>query len=169
MDSLKIYRVEDKYIRYLQSRDSRVQNNKNRKRPYVGIVLCVGTYKYFVPMESPKPNHANIKSGVHLMKLDNGRLGLLGFNNMIPVCESALISFDINDETDVQYANLLRRQVTYINKNKADVLNHASKTYYNTIKGNNQFLLRICCNFKKLEKACDKYIPNYEKNKPYII
>ena len=37
------------------------------------------------PLESPKPNHVNIKGGGPVMKLDEGRLGLMGFNNMIPV------------------------------------------------------------------------------------
>lgn len=60
MNNLRIYRVDDRYIRFLKSRDHRVQDNKNKRRPYVGIVLTVGQYEYFVPMESPKPNHANI-------------------------------------------------------------------------------------------------------------
>ncbi len=159
METLRLYRIDDKYIYYLKSRDKRVQNNKNKRRPYVGIVLYVGGYRYFVPMESPKPNHANIKSGKHLLKLDNGRLGLLGFNNMIPVHEAALISFDINQEQDKNYAELLKRQVSYINRNKADILNHAAKTYYSAIKNNNAFLSKICCDYKKLEKACNKYNP----------
>ena len=85
MEKLRIYRVTDKYIRFLSSRDSRVQFNKNARRPYVGVVLLVGGYRYFVPMESPKPSHANIKSGMHILKLSGGSLGMLGFNNMVPV------------------------------------------------------------------------------------
>lgn len=165
MENLKLYRIEEQYINYLKSRDNRVQKNKNQKRPYVGVLLIVGSYKYFVPMESPKPNHNNIKPGIHIMRLDNGKLGLLGFNNMIPVPDSALISFDINDEKDEKYAELLRRQITHINNRKADVFNRASKTYYKSTKGNNDFLTNICCNFKKLEKACDKYNPDYKKTK----
>lgn len=165
MENLKLYRIEEKYINYLKSRDNRVQNNKDQKRPYVGILLIVSNYKYFVPMESPKPNHKNIKPGNHIMKLDNGNLGLLGFNNMIPVHDSAIISFNINDETDEKYAELLKRQITYINKRKADIFNCASKTYYKATKGNNDFLSNICCNFKELEKSCDKYNPNYKKEK----
>ena len=168
MENLKLYRIEGKYIHYLKSRDTRVQSNKDQKRPYVGVLLIVGSYKYFVPMESPKPNHSKIKPGIHIMKLDNGNLGLLGFNNMIPVPDSALISFDINNETDVKYAELLRRQVAYINKNKADVFDHASKTYYKSTKGNNVFLSNICCDFKKLERACDNYNPNYKKTKTKV-
>lgn len=164
MENLRLYRVEDKYIRYLKSRDSKVQDNKNRRRPYVGVVLYVGKYNYFVPMESPKPNHANLKAGKHLLKIDGGKLGILGFNNMIPVHPSALISFDINQEPDQQYAQLLKHQIVWINRHKADVLSHASKTYYHA-SPSNAFLSKICCDFKKLEKACDKYNPTFSKLK----
>ena len=116
METLKLYRVSDKYIRFLKGTDSRAQDNKDRRRPYVGVVLYVGECRYFVPMESPKPNHSNIKPGRHVIKLDNGKLGLLGFNNMIPVHDSALIPFDIDNEPDLKYADLLRRQVSTINR-----------------------------------------------------
>lgn len=158
METLKIYRVSDQYVQYLHQCDNRVQHNKGQHRPYVGVVLYMGAYRYFVPMESPKPNHANIKNGYHIMKLDDGRLGLLGFNNMLPVPDSALIAFNIDNEPNKKYAELLRRQATYINRKKADVLNHASQTYFRTVTQKNKFLLRICCDFKKLELACDQYV-----------
>ena len=50
MENLKIYRVEDKYIRYLHSIDDKVQHNKNAKRPYFGVVFAFGGLNYFVPM-----------------------------------------------------------------------------------------------------------------------
>lgn len=167
METLKLYRISEKYVRFLKSRDSRVQDNKNRRRPYVGVVLHVGEFRYFVPMESPKPNHANIKPGHHIMKLGDGKLGLLGFNNMIPVHDAALIKFDIDDEPDAKYAELLRRQVTYINRRKADVLNHATQTYYSVVTKKTAFLLKICCDFKKLERACKQYDPNRSNEQDY--
>lgn len=63
MGKFQFYHVEDKYIRYLHSIESRVQFNKGQRRPYVGIVLSINGVDYYVPLESPKPNHANIKSG----------------------------------------------------------------------------------------------------------
>ena len=141
MENLRLYRVEEKYIRFLRSRDEKVQDNKNRRRPYVGVVLYVSKYQYFVPMESPKPNHAKMKSGKHFMRIDGGKLGILGFNNMIPIHNSALINFDINEESDKKYAELLKHQIVWINKHKADVLDHASKTYYAASK-NNAFLAK---------------------------
>ena len=169
MEPLKLYRVSDRYIRFLKSRDSRVQDNKERRRPYVGVVLFVSNYRYFVPMESPKPNHDRIKPGYHIMKLEDGKLGLLGFNNMIPIHDDALIAFNIDDEPDEKYAELLRRQVSFINRHKADVLSHASKTYYSVVKKQIPFMLKICCDFKKLEAACSQYDPNRaaKKLRPY--
>lgn len=160
MDNLFLCRISDKYIRYLHSRDYRVPFNKFQRRPYVGVVLLVGGFQYFVPLESPKPNHKNIRPGKHIMKLDDGRLGLLGFNNMIPVHESAIIQFDISSEQDAKYRNLLLKQIDRCNRNKADILSHASRTYYDVVNSKSDFLVKISCNFKLLEKACQSYDPN---------
>ena len=165
MASLRMYRIEDKYIRYLKSRDSKVQDNKDRKRPYVGVVLKVGSYQYFVPLESPKPNHAKIKPGKHIMKIDGGKLGLMGFNNMIPVHIDAIEMIDINAEPDQQCADLLRRQVSFINNHKSEIYSKANDTYYDVTTGKNKFLMSICCDFKKLEYASDRYNPLYKCQK----
>lgn len=165
METLKIYKITDRYVRYLHQRDSRVQYNKDATRPYVGIVYTIGKYRYFVPMESPKPNHANIKAGKHILKLDGGRYGLLGFNNMIPVPDEALILYDINAEPDDKYRNLLQHQITFCNRRKADILYHAQQTYLDVISRDNEFLMRISCDFKKLEKACKRYDVNYKPTK----
>lgn len=160
MENLKIYKVKDRYVAFLYSRDHRVQFNKHHSRPYIGVVLHVGEFKYFVPMESPKPAHGKMKSGVHILKMDKGRLGLLGFNNMIPVRDDVLISFNIDDEPNPDYAMLLKKQAYFCNRNKTDILNKASRTYYEVVNENNEFLKGICCDFKKLEKACKQFDPN---------
>ena len=144
--------------------DDKVQHNKNAKRPYVGVVFSFGGFNYFVPMESPKPNHSKIKSGKHILKLKNGEYGLLGFNNMIPVHKNALISFDIAKEPDERYRNLLQNQVRICNRMKANILDHAQKTYFGVINGN-EFLVKISCNFKELERASKKYNPNYNNKR----
>lgn len=165
MESLRIYRISDHYIKFMNGRDSKVQYNKGAKRPYVGVVLKFGGFKYFVPMESPKPNHANIKAGKHIIKLDGGKYGMLGFNNMIPVHKDALIEFDINTEPDKNYRELLKRQASLCNKIKADILNHAQMTYFDVVNNQNKFLVRISCDFKKLEVACKIYDKNFKPKK----
>lgn len=165
METLRIYRISDQYVNYLHKKDNRVQLNKNAKRPYVGVVFNFGGFKYFVPMESPKLNHANIKPGKHIIKLDGGKYGLLGFNNMIPVHKDALIAFDINAEPDVKYRELLKRQVSICNRIKADVLDHAQATYFDVVNGKNKFLMGISCDFKKLEGACKAYKSDFKPRK----
>ena len=81
---------------------------------------------------------------------------------MIPVPTSALISFDIGKEPDRKYAELLKRQASYINKHKSDVFDRASRTYYlATTKNKDSFFLKVCCDFKKLESVCGRYNPNF--------
>ena len=165
METLRIYKVTDHYIRFLNGRDPKVQYNKGARRPYVGVVFSFGGYKYFVPMESPKPNHANIKPGKHIIKLDGGKYGILGFNNMIPVHRDALIEFDINAEKDVKYRELLKRQASLCNSMKADILNHAQMTYFDVVNKSNKFLMHISCDFKALESACKSYKKDYKPRK----
>lgn len=97
MGKFRFYHIDEHYIRFLHSLDNRVQHNKGQRRPYIGIVLSIDGINYYVPLESPKPNHANIKGGGPVMKLDEGRLGVMGFNNMIPVLPSCLLEFNIQE------------------------------------------------------------------------
>lgn len=165
MKNLRIYRITDQYIRYLNSRDNKVQYNKNARRPYVGVVFDFGGFKYFAPLESPKENHVNIKPGKHILKLDGGRYGLIGFNNMLPVHKDALIEFDIAAEKDEKYRRLLERQVSLCNRMKADILNHAQMTYFDVVTNKNKFLVSISCDFRKLEKACKAYNKDFKPRK----
>lgn len=165
MENLRIYKVADQYIRYLHSRDQKVQFNKNARRPYVGVVFSFGSIKYFVPMESPKPNHSKIKAGKHIIKLKGGMYGILGFNNMIPVHKDALIDVDIAAEPDEKYRRLLQHQAEQCNRIKADILNHAQMTYFDVVNNKNKFLVGISCDFKKLERACKSYKKDYKPKK----
>lgn len=165
MESLRIYRISDHYIRFLRSKDSRVQYNKGNRRPYVGVVLKVGGCQYFVPMESPKANHKNIKPGKHILQLGGGRYGQLGFNNMVPVHKDALIEFDFASEPDEAYRELLKRQAAICNRMKADILDHAQRTYFDVVNQKNKFLMSISCDFKALENACKSYKKDYKPKK----
>ena len=168
METLRIYRITDQYVNYLHKKDMKVQLNKNAKRPYVGVVFSFGGFRYFVPMESPKPNHARIKPGKHIIKLDGGRYGLLGFNNMIPVHKDALIEFDIEAEPDRKYRELLKRQASLCNRMKADILDHAQATYFDVVNGKNKFLMGISCDFKMLETACKQYKKDYRPKRTAV-
>ena len=51
---VKIYIIQEEYIDYLRQSDEKVLKNKLEKRPYIGIVLKQGNFKYFSPLGSPK-------------------------------------------------------------------------------------------------------------------
>lgn len=157
MEKLRFYHIREGYVAFLHKADSRVQYNKGEHRPYVGIVMTIGEYEYYVPLESPKPNHANIKSGGPVLKLDGGKLGIMGFNNMLPVKRYQLIEFDISAVSDEKYRTLLLKQLAFIEKNKQVIYNRAEATYRKATDGKNPFYRKVCCNFKKLESICDKY------------
>ncbi len=103
------------------------------------------------------------------MKLDGGKYGMPGFNNMVPVHKDALIEFDINAEKEEKYRELLKRQATLCNKQKADILNHAQATYFDVVNGKNKFLVTISCDFKKLEAACKSYNINHVPKKKVAV
>ena len=160
MNILKLYKIDINYIKYLYSFDKRVQYNPNRedsytaKRPYLGIVLNVENFKYFVPLEHPRLNHRNMKNNTYILKIHNGKYGILGFNNMIPVEEKYLINFDINNEKDT-YRQILVSQHRFCNKHIREIEEKAKSTYQKSQK--NRFFKKVCCNFKLLEEKCIEY------------
>ena len=160
MGTLRLYHIRESYVEFLHKIDSRVQFNKGQRRPYVGIVLTIQGFDYYVPLESPKPNHKNIKSGGPVLKLDEGKLGIMGFNNMIPVKHYHLIEFDILTEPDEKYRALLQKQLQYCEKQKQIIFSRAATTYRKATDGKNPFYRRVCCDFKRLESGCTKYRVN---------
>ena len=55
---LNLYSVSDKYIKYLRQFDEKIYDNKEdirtQTRKYLGIVLTVNDFNYYIPMSSPK-------------------------------------------------------------------------------------------------------------------
>ena len=165
MNKFTFYHIHNKYIGFLYSADKRVQHNKDQHRPYVGIVLQIKQFNYFVSLESPKPNYNKLRSSGPTLKLDEGKLGIMGFNNMIPVPDAALLSFNFENIKDEKYRNLLYNQLQYCNKNKDLIYRRAASIYKKAISGKILHYKKVCCDFKKLERMSLKYNPSY-KRKP---
>ena len=55
---LNLYSISNKYIKYLRKYENRVYDNKEEDkingRKYLGVVLTVNEYNYYIPMSSPK-------------------------------------------------------------------------------------------------------------------
>ena len=127
---LNLYSVSDKYIKYLRQFEEKIYDNKEdirtQTRKYLGIVLTVNDFNYYIPMSSPKKsdyidyeNKIIRKNTKTIIRICNGdRLyGTLRISNMIPVPITELEPYIINDESDLKYKEVILGELRYINNN----------------------------------------------------
>ena len=164
MHDLKLVIIDTDYCNYLRTFDSKVAYNYGKKdtRPFIGVLFNIGVLKYFAPLYSPKPKHLVMKNTIDFLRIDNGVLGAINFNNMIPVTDKNYIIPNLNKKTkdinEKKYLILLQKQLRWLNRN-IDKVKDKSQNLYN-LYINNQLPINIkkrCCNFKLLEKTCKKY------------
>ena len=89
------------------------------------------------------------------MKIDNGKLGAINFNNMLPVTDKNIIKLDLDKESltksEEKYTKLLKEQLFWLNRND-------EKLYDKYINGTlDKNIAKRCCNFKLLEEKCREY------------
>lgn len=162
--NLKLVKVDTKYCDYLRKFDKRVAYNKYSKelRPFIGILFTIDECLYFAPLSSPKKKHLKMKNTIDFYKIDDGKLGAVNFNNMIPVKEEyydvILLYKDIFDDEEQKYQELLKDQFNWLNKHYNQIKNISKKLYdmYNSNKLPSSIKER-CCNFKLLEDKCLEY------------
>jgi protein AbiQ len=124
MDEYKIYSITDEYINYLRVAEPNVysnkQDNRTHTRKYIGTVLEINNMKYFIPMSSPKDsdyqkagNSLVIKKSIvpiiRIIEKSNGikqLKGTLRISHMIPVPESELELYDLDNELDTDYKKI---------------------------------------------------------------
>lgn len=51
---MKFYNIADEYINFLRTFDSKVSENKQESRPYIGVVIEIEKMKYYAPFTSPQ-------------------------------------------------------------------------------------------------------------------
>lgn len=157
--TLRLFKLNKAYVKYLSTVDNKVlYNHEKNTMPYVGVVFTIKNYNYFVPLSSPKDKHRLIKENRTLTKLDNGNLGVLNHNNMIPVPSSEFEELDVT-KYGSQYEMLLANQQTEIRKMQDKIKRKSKKLYdlINNSTNNHSGLRKFCCDFKLLEKACLEY------------
>ena len=160
---MRFYYIEDEYITFLKKYDNIIADNKKETRPYVGIVVEIEGHKYYAPFTSPKKKHKSMKNNLDFKKIDNGRLGAINFNNMLPVVDIALIPINFNDIADDNYKKLLQKQYIAINKEKQNIVKTATNlrrivfsSNENLTEHERKVKLR-CCNMPLLEKKSNEY------------
>lgn len=177
MRELKLYAVSDRYIDYLRTYFPEVYSNKINARihtrKYLGVVIEIGNFNYYVPMSSPKPTDYQLageqkvikKSIVPIIRIvvknNNGEKelkGTLRISHMIPVPDSELELYDLENEKDSTYKELVQNEMIFIRKNQEKIVGNANLLYKQKVEGNTSVgYVRSALDFKELEELCDKF------------
>lgn len=182
MSEIKLYNVSDEYINYLREDFPFVYSNKEEsrrhKRKYLGVVIKLSGFLYYIPMSSPKDADYKIVNGKKMIRksiipiiriveeLQGGRKALRGtlrISNMIPVPASELELYDLENESDGNYKSLIEKELIYIRKNKKKIWDYANILYKQKLNGNEREsgrqigYLKAVLDFRKLEEKCLEY------------
>ena len=66
MKKLQWYIVNKKYVKYLKTFDNKIENidYQNNLKPFIGIIININNFNYYVPISSPKKKHYKMKEGI---------------------------------------------------------------------------------------------------------
>ena len=168
---LSLYTVDMKLIRnYHNQGDDRVFSVSpqigKETRPFVGIVVICDEKQYCIPLSSPKAKHQSMKNDVdfHRVLDSKGKLiGVLDFNNMIPVREDVLqkviIRIGPHDSEEIKrYKNLMIDQLNFCQHNQDIIIAKANKLYKFVNKRNtSRQLKQRCLKWSRLEAVLSRY------------
>ena len=168
---MNLYNIDRIYCNYLHYYETKIPyvDNEKQLRPFIGIVLCVNGKNFFAPLTSPKKKHLIMKDCMDFIKIDNGRLGGINLNNMLPIPKRYLYKIEVNEITDIKYKRMIYMQIDWLEKNKLRINNKARNLYYLIInKHAKDNLINRCCDFKLLEKKCDDYMRENKINEEEV-
>lgn len=167
---LNLYSVSDKYINYLRQFDDKIYDNKEEirthERKYLGVVLTVNEFNYYIPMSSPK-NSDYIDINKKIIRKDtktiiriyegNRLYGTLRISNMIPVPITELEPYMVSNETDLKYKEVILGELRYINNNSNRIIKYAKIVYNQKIKNMDIGYIKNTVNFKLLEEKLKEW------------
>ena len=176
-----LYNIDINYLRYLHQFDSEVQFDEDghyERKPFVGVMIVVAGYNYFIPLSSRKPKHVNwdnvgtahyliyeiIKAealcdnDIYKPNIDNKVckiLAALDIKKMIPVPDGLFTRINFNEITSRKYRRLLQKEYQFCRNIRDGILAKAN-TIHQEQKSSG--IIHDCyCNFSLLESACDTY------------
>lgn len=176
--TLAWYAINKDYVEYLRKTDSRVQhiNYDTQFKPYLGIILQISNFDYYVPISSVgnKPHkiekYSKMKEDIDLVKVydkDKKLLSVLNINNMIPIAPENVTKVNyscieefrkFNSEVDrKQYIYFLQMELSYLRGKAAIIEKKASKLYEEKQRNPNSRIAKRTCDFDKLEEKCIEY------------
>lgn len=183
---MKLIEVSDRYVNYLKQffYSTMLDNKEERRkhgRKYLGIIISINSINYFAPLSSPKQSdfdkYGNIRksSSIVLRLVKNYSknpqlLATIKLNNMIPVPDSEIILYDLNNEKDIKYKNLVIDELDWIQQNTTKIIKAAKTLYYFkineelNINNKNKKYLSSITPFKEAEIKCIEFQKNSNIN-----
>lgn len=173
-EKLKWYVVDKDYVNYLRTFDNKVENidYKAKLKPYIGILVTINDFNYYVPISSAKEKHYKIKEDMDFIKImqDDKIIGVLNINNMIPILDDnvTLLKYKEIDnyrefETEKEkklYISFLSFELDLINEKMSKIKKSALKLYNEKINNPTSNIAKRCCDFKLLEEKSKSYNKN---------
>ena len=178
---MQLYSVSDEYIKYLRKTFPRVYSNKENTRihtrKYLGTVIVLDSYKYYIPLSSPKEKHDYLvvdgkqtirKDSLIVMRIVSGSgeskelKGTLQLGTMIPVPDDAIALYDVEGEQDQAYKDLIIEEI--IRKHEKAIIRNAGVLYSKRKAGENNSVVQRCLDFKALEEECDNWRKKMNKS-----
>ncbi len=178
---LKLYSINDDYINDLKNNvDCHVFANLDphysHARKYLGVLLEINGFYYYAPLSSPKDSDYIVMRGrrvirnsiipiIRMVETDkNGSRHLLGtikLSNMLPVPSDKLLLYDLDNEPDEEYKNLVMKEKRFINRHEELITSYANTLYKEKCDNLNKGYLSATFNFKEFEEYISlNYIDN---------
>ena len=89
-------------------------------------------------------------------------LGTIKLNNMVPVPESELTLYDVDNEQDQHYKDLIQKEIVFVRKNKDNIRRNAELLYKQKTMGLKGIgYLNSTADFVLLEKKYDEFVANH--------
>ena len=156
MKNIDVY-VINALIGFLKSAALTKMNSLEFLCQLFSVLFEIENMKYFAPLSSPKQKHLTMRNNIDFHKLQEGKLGAINFNNMIPVPDGEYSVIDTRSESltyqEEKYKILLQNQLRWLNRDGRMLRNIAYSLYEKRINGTlSNRIQRRCCDFYLLEK-----------------
>ncbi len=183
-DDLGIYNVDVQYLKYLHDNvDTEVYYSATGygNKPFLGLVIGAGEYKYFIPFTSGKIKHLKWRASTdeHFLvyelfpkntaqtdwvyrsyddQQDMHILSVLDIKKMIPIPDGAYTKIEFDNIMDTDYKALLLKEYAFCKSIQDNIAQSATKIYEEQkSKGK---VYKFYCDFTALEDGCKKYVEN---------
>ena len=183
-ENFGLYNVDVDYLRYLNSIEPEVQFSDDKyyeQKPFLGVVILIDDYSYFIPLTSGKRKHAkwkNVGPAHYLVyeQVEKSELrrndvfksisdtealkifAALDIKKMIPVKEGLYSRIEFSSLSDRKYADLLEKEYRFCQKIQDGILVKANQIYTEQ-KKSGVGVLFVGEDLDVMLALCDKILP----------